>query len=63
MNWDWYLMFNDVRRDREVVVPEVSRIRHDGPGFNVRTWEQAVYHDTRAYSNTSENYTLHNVDQ
>ncbi|XP_047738657.1 protein O-linked-mannose beta-1,2-N-acetylglucosaminyltransferase 1 [Hyalella azteca] len=62
-DWDWWLLLENQRRNRLVLTPEVSRIRHDSSsGAHVYAWEQGLYHADRLQSNYST-AVLANIDR
>ncbi|XP_069195641.1 protein O-linked-mannose beta-1,2-N-acetylglucosaminyltransferase 1-like [Procambarus clarkii] len=53
-DWDWWLTWEDLRKGRDVVFPEVSRTFHAGSaGIHVSGFEQEVYFNRMIYNNMS----------
>ncbi|KAK4327064.1 hypothetical protein Pmani_002438 [Petrolisthes manimaculis] len=62
-DWDWWLTWEDLRRGRDVVFPEVSRTFHSGSaGVHVSGFEQEIYFNRMMY-NQLPHVTLMPIDQ
>ena len=54
-DWDWWLTWEDLRKGRDVVSPEVSRTFHAGSaGLHVNGFEQELYFNRMIYNQDPE---------
>ncbi|XP_065206795.1 protein O-linked-mannose beta-1,2-N-acetylglucosaminyltransferase 1-like isoform X2 [Planococcus citri] len=61
-DWDMWMRSSSVRKDRECIVPEVSRTYHFGSlGLNVNTFFQDMYFKSHSF-NVQKQVKLKNVD-
>lgn len=59
MDWDWWLALDAQHKLRHVVVPEVSRVRHEGSaGAHVTGWYQSLYHDDRLVTTQYDTFLM-----
>ena len=62
-DWDMWMRLPDVRRQRECVVPDVSRTYHFGSqGLNMNSYFQDIYFKKHAF-NTQSKVRLNDVDR
>ena len=62
-DWDMWMRLNEIRRDRECVVPDVSRTFHFGSsGLNMNSYFQDVYFKKHAFS-TAKHVELRDIDR
>ena len=62
-DWDWWMRWPEIRRDRECVIPDLSRTYHFGTrGVSVAPYFQDLYFFNRTL-NTEANvrFDVHNV--
>nr|XP_053654182.1 protein O-linked-mannose beta-1,2-N-acetylglucosaminyltransferase 1-like [Cherax quadricarinatus] len=54
-DWDWWLTWEDLRKGRDVVFPEVSRTFHSGSaGVHVSGFEQEIYFNRMIYNQVKQ---------
>lgn len=62
-DWDMWMRMNSVRKDRECIVPDVSRTYHFGSrGVNMNSYFQEVYFKKHTL-NTVRHVKLKDVDR
>eukprot|EP00126_Sphaerothecum_destruens_P007297 Sdes_comp19788_c0_seq1m11876 len=62
-DWDMWMRMPQIRKQRECIIPDVSRTFHFGAsGLNVNYYFQEAYFNSRLISNNS-NASLHGVDR
>jgi beta-1,2-N-acetylglucosaminyltransferase len=62
-DWDMWMRLPDIRRQRECIVPDVSRTYHFGSsGLNMNSYFQDIYFNKHAF-NTMPHIQLHHIDR
>ena len=62
-DWDMWMRLPDIRRQRECIVPDVSRTYHFGSqGLNMNSYFQDIYFKKHAF-NTQQSVQLRDVDR
>ena len=62
-DWDMWMRLNEIRKNRECIVPEVSRTYHFGSsGINMNSYFQDVYFKKHAFNGVAD-VELRNVER